>query len=164
MYKIFLISLFVALFSIIRAQTINYSSIQKEINSTFPEIDFSNKLLVVSIWNSADITSREMNKEINRAYEMYKGAKFTNGLNGIVYISISSDNNEMQYSICMKKDSNAYQYTICDFKSFLQNSKLFNMELDPSIKNLTFNANGLLIYQNLATNQIFKSFNALLTR
>lgn len=164
MYKIFLISLFVALFSIIRAQTINYSSIQKEINSTFPEIDFSNKLLVVSIWNSADITSREMNKEINRTYEMYKGAKFTNGLNGIVYISISSDNNEMQYSICMKKDSNAYQYTICDFKSFLQNSKLFNMELDPSIKNLTFNANGLLIYQNLTTNQIFKSFNALLTR
>lgn len=164
MYKIFLISLFVALFSIIRAQTINYSSIQKEINSTFPEIDFSNKLLVVSIWNSADITSREMNKEINRTYEMYKGAKFTNGLNGIVYISISSDNNEMQYSICMKKDSNAYQYAICDFKSFLQNSKLFNMELDPSIKNLTFNANGLLIYQNLTTNQIFKSFNALLTR
>lgn len=164
MYKIFLISLFVALFSIIRAQTINYSSIQKEINSTFPEIDFSNKLLVVSIWNSADITSREMNKEINRTFEMYKGAKFTNGLNGIVYISISSDNNEMQYSICMKKDSNAYQYTICDFKSFLQNSKLFNMELDPSIKNLTFNTNGLLIYQNLATNQIFKSFNALLTR
>lgn len=164
MYKIFLISLFVALFSIIRAQTINYSSIQKEINSTFPEIDFSNKLLVVSIWNSADITSREMNKEINRTFEMYKGAKFTNGLNGIVYISISSDNNEMQYSICMKKDSNAYQYTICDFKSFLQNSKLFNMELNPSIKNLTFNTNGLLIYQNLATNQIFKSFNALLTR
>ena len=164
MYKIFLVSLFVALFSIIRAQTINYSSIQKEINSTFPEIDFSNKLLVVSIWNSADITSREMNKEINHTYEMYKGAKFTNGLNGIVYISISSDNNEMQYSICMKKDSNAYQYTICDFKSFLQNSKLFNMELNPSIKNLTFNTNGLLIYQNLTTNQIFKSFNALLTR
>ena len=164
MYKIVLISLFIGVFLNIEAQTINYASIQKEIISTFPNINFSNKLLVVSIWNSADITSREMNKEINRTYEMYKGAKFTNGLNGIIYISISSDTNEMQYSICMKKDLNAYQYTICDFKSFLQNSKLFNMELDPSIKNLTFNTNGLLIYQNLATDQIVKSFNALLTR
>jgi hypothetical protein len=164
MYKIVLISLFVVLFSTIKSQNINYSSIQKEIKSTFPEIDFSNKLLVVSIWNSSDITSREMNKEINRTYELYKGAKFKDGLKGIVYISISSDTNEMQYSICMKKDSNTYQYVICDFKSFLQNSKLFNMELSPFIKNLTFNTNGILIYQNLPSDQIFKSFNALLTR
>jgi hypothetical protein len=164
MYKIVLISLFIVLFSNIKAQTINYTSIQKEIKSTFPEIDFSNKLLVVSLWNSADITSREINKEINRTYEVYKGAKFKDGLKGIVYISISSDYDEMQYSICMKKDANYYQYSICDFKSFSQNSKLYNMEFIPTINNLTFNSNGVLIYQNLPVDQIFKSFNALLTR
>lgn len=164
MYKVLIICLFTVFSSSIKAQIINYESIQKEIKTTFPEIDFSNKLLVVSIWNLEDITSREMNKEINRTYELYKAAKFKDGLKGIVYISISSDNNEMQYSICMKKDSNVYQYTICDFKSFSQHSKLNNMELNPSLKNLTFNANGILIYQNLQTDQIFKSFNALLTR
>jgi len=164
MFKIVLISLFIVLFFNIKAQTINYSYIQKEIKSTFPEIDFSNKLLVVSVWNSAESISREINKEINRTYDLYKAAKFKGGLKGIVFVSISSDSNEMQYSICMKKDANNYQYSICDFKSFSQNSKLYNMGLIPTFNNLTFNNNGELIYQNLHVDQIFKSFNALLTR
>ncbi len=164
MCKSLLISLFVIVFASFKAQNINYPSIQKEIKSAFPEIDFSNKLLVLTIWNSKDITSREMNKEMIRVCEIYKNAKLKDGIKGIVFVSFSSDDNEMQYSICMKKDNNNYQYSICDFKSFSNNSKLFKMEVNQSIKNLTFNNNGVLIYQNLETVHIFKSFNALLTR
>ena len=105
-----------------------------------------------------------MNKEMIRVCEIYKSAKLKDGIKGIVFVSISSDDNEMQYAICMKKDNNNYQYSICDFKSFSNNSKLFKMEVDQSIKNLTFNNNGVLIYQNLETDHIFKSFNTLLTR
>ena len=164
MCKSLLVSLFVIVFANLKAQNINYPSIQKEIKSTFPEIDFSNKLVVLTIWNSKDLTSREMNKEMIRVCEIYKSAKLKDGIKGIVFVSISSDDNEMQYAICMKKDNNNYQYSICDFKSFSNNSKLFKMEVDQSIKNLTFNNNGVLIYQNLETDHIFKSFNTLLTR
>lgn len=162
--KLSFVILFFFTFLKVNGQNNNYASIQKEITSTFPEINFSNKLLVLSIWNSNDLNSREMNKEIQRVYTIYQGAKLKDGLKGVVFVSISSDNNELQYSICRNKDLNTYNYSICDFKGYDKNSKLFNMSLDNNIKNIVYNSKGILVYQNLETDKIFKSFNSLLTR
>ena len=63
-----------------------------------------------------------------------------------------------------EEELNTYNYSICDFKGYIKNSKLFNMSLDKNIKNIVFNSKGILVYQNLETDKIFKSFNSLLTR
>ena len=53
---------------VMHSQMIDYTAIRKVISETYPEIDFSNKLLAISVWNSTDKTSRDMNTELHRTY------------------------------------------------------------------------------------------------
>lgn len=163
MKNFFLIS-FLVLTSFLKSQTIDYVSIKKIIAETYPEIDFTNKLLALSVWNSSDVISRTNNKEFLRTYKVYKDARLLGGLKGVVFISINSDNNEMNFNIAEKKDSLIHSYIIKDFKAYLPESKLTRMKFDKKIQNLVFDTNGKLIYQNLETSLIFKSFNNLITR
>lgn len=163
MKKLILIP-FLLLSFVIHSQTFDYTAIRKVISETYPEIDFSNKLLAISIWNSTDKTSREMNTEFHRAYTVYKDAKLSGGLKGVVFISISNDTDEMNFKIAEKKDAFSFPFTLCDFQSYNLNSKISKMKLDKSITNVVFDSDGKLIYTNLQTEAIFKSFNALITR
>ena len=149
---------------VMHSQTIDYTAIRKVISETYPEIDFSNKLLAISVWNSTDKTSREMNAELHKTYTVYKDAKLSGGLKGVVLISISSDTDEMNFKIAEKKDALHFPFTLCDFKSYNLNSKLSQMKLNKNITNVVFDSNGNLIYTNLQTEGIFKSFNTLITR
>ena len=149
---------------VMHSQTIDYTTTRKVISETYPEIDFSNKLLAISVWNSTDKTSREMNAELHKTYTVYKDAKLSGGLKGVVLISISSDTDEMNFKIAEKKDALHFPFTLCDFKSYNLNSKLSQMKLNKNITNVVFDSNGNLIYTNLQTEGIFKSFNTLITR
>ena len=149
---------------VMHSQMIDYTAIIKVISETYPEIDFSNKLLAISVWNSTDKTSREMNAELHKTYTVYKDAKLSGGLKGVVLISISSDTDEMNFKIAEKKDALHFPFTLCDFKSYNLNSKLSQMKLNKNITNVVFDSNGNLIYTNLQTEGIFKSFNTLITR
>ncbi len=163
MKKIALIS-FLLFSLIIKSQTIDYAAIKKAVVSSYPEIDFNNRLLIISVWNSTDVLSRDMNKEFYRTYQVYRNAKLTGGVKGVIFISISNDTNEMNFKIAEKKDGLNYEFTMSDFKGYVSNSKLANMQLDKSISNIVFDTNGKLVYQNLETTTIFKSFNTLITR
>lgn len=163
MKKLVLLSLLFLSFAM-HSQTIDYTAIRKVISETYPEIDFSNKLLAISIWNSTDKTSREMNTELHKTYTVYKDAKLSAGLKGVVFISISNDTDEMNFKIAEKKDALHFPFTLCDFKSYNLNSKLSQMKLGKNITNVVFDSNGNLIYTNLQTEAIFKSFNTLITR
>lgn len=156
-----LLSLFV--FSA-KAQEINYFSIKKVITETFPDIDFNNKLLAVCVWNSQNALSREQNKEFNRTYNVYKGARLKGGLKGVVFVSVSSDDNKTNFDIAIQKDGLTYDYTLCDFKGYELNSKLNNMILNTSLNNMVFDTYGALILNNLSTETIYTSFNNLITR
>ena len=149
---------------VMHSQTIDYTAIRKVISETYPEIDFSNKLLAISVWNSTDKTSRDMNAELIKTYTVYKDAKLSGGLKGVVLISISSDTDEMNFKIAEKKDALHFPFTLCDFKSYNLNSKLSQMKLNKNMTNVVFDSNGNLIYTNLQTEAIFKSFNTLITR
>lgn len=149
---------------VMHSQTIDYTAIRKVISETYPEIDFSNKLLAISVWNSTDKTSRDMNAELHKTYTVYKDAKLSGGLKGVVLISISSDTAEMNFKIAEKKDALHFPFTLCDFKSYNLNSKLSQMKLNKNMTNVVFDSNGNLIYTNLQTEAIFKSFNTLITR
>lgn len=147
-----------------KAQDVNYTSIREVITESFPEIDFSNKLLAISVWNADNKESRDQNKEYYRAYQTYQNAKLKGGLKGVVFISISSDQVKTLYDITKQKDLGLYNYALCDFNSYNQNGKLNRMGIKKEQTNLVFDSNGNLVYQNLTTDIIFKSFNLLITR
>lgn len=164
MYKLFLVCLMSIFCFHVNGQDLNLASIQQEVKLAFPETDFTDKLIVVTVWNSESASLREMNKEMIRVYNFYKGAKFKDGLKGIIFLSLSSDVNELQHLICLKKDFNDFKYSLCDFKGFATNSILSKININPTLKNAVFNCKGTLIYQNIDTESIYKSLNALLTR
>jgi hypothetical protein len=163
MKKFFLIPFLLLSFAI-HSQTFDYTAIRKVISETYPEIDISNKLLAISIWNSTDKMSRDMNAELHRTYTVYKNAKLSGGLKGVVFISISNDTDEMNFKIAEKKDALNFPFTLCDFQSYHLNGKLSKMKLNKNITNVVFDSSGKLIYTNLQTEVIFKSFNTLITR
>jgi hypothetical protein len=135
-----------------------------ELKANYPEIDFSNKLLVINHWNSNDPASRENHKELNRICKIYEGAKLKGGLKGIVFVSISSDTEEIPYSICLKKDGINTRFLMCDFKAFSLNSTLSKLGFTNEVKNVIFDSNGILLNKNIETDQIYSMFNSLLTR
>lgn len=162
--KSFLITIILFIGVSVKSQEISALTIKKVITESFPEIDFSNKLLAICVWNSQDASSREQNKEFNRTWETYKHARLKGGLKGVVFISISSDDNKMNLDIATQKDGLTNEYSICDFKGYETKGKLNSMDLKSNTKNIVFDNNGELIYNNLSTETIFKSFNSLITR
>lgn len=164
MFKIVVTSFLTILSCQLSSQNLNYNMINIELKANYPEIDFSNKLLVINHWNSTDPVLRESNKEFSRVCKIYEGAKLKGGLKGIVFVSISSDTEEIPYSICLKKDGINTRFLMCDFKAFSLNSKLSKLGFTNEVKNVIFDSNGILLNKNIETNQIFSTFNSLLTR
>lgn len=164
MHKFIATSFLIILSFQLSSQTLNYNMIHNELKANYPEIDFSNKLLVINHWNSNDPVLRESNKEFSRVCKIYEGAKLKGGLKGVVFISISSDNEEITYSICLKKDNINTRFLICDFQAFSSNSKLSKLGFTNEVKNVVFDDNGILLNKNIETNQIYSTFNSLLTR
>lgn len=164
MVKNFLVFLFLFLSVHFFAQEANYGNIISTLKVQYPEIDFNEKLVSVIVWNSKDVQSREMNKEMYRVWQIYQEAKLTGGHKGVIFISISSDLEETPYTIARNKDLNKYSFSICDFKSFHKGGKLAQMGFSKPNSNVVYDSNGKLIFSNLATEDIFKSFNHLITR
>jgi hypothetical protein len=146
------------------SQNSDYSKIASKIQSEFPEINLTNKILIISVWSSSDVSSRDMNKEFLRTYKMYQYARLSGGLKGVVFISISSDTDKLNYEIALKKDLGDYPYSICDLKALETTSILSYINIDNSLKNLVFNSNGELITKDISTDNIFITFNKLTTR
>lgn len=161
-------NLYILIFSIIsffaNSQTVDYSILRKSISESYPEIDFSNKLLAISVWSSSDVISREVNKEYYRTWQAYQGAKLKGGLKGLIFISISTDTKEINFKIASKKDLENYAFTICDYLSYDSKGVLAEMTLGKNIQNIVFDANGNLIFKNLDSKEVFNSFNNIMTR
>lgn len=145
-------------------QSIDYNKITSVLQAKFPEINFNNKLLTITVWSSSDAESREMNKEMLKTYKTYQGARLSGGLKGMIFISISTDNQEVNYTIATKKDLDNYEYVLCDFNSFEKIGLLSELGIDSSVKNMVFNTSGTQLFKNIETNQIFITFNKLTTR
>lgn len=155
----FICALFVA-----KAQQPNYTAIQQLVLAANPEIDFSNKLLAVCVWQSDNKQSREQNKEFVKTYETYRQARLKGGLKGVVFVSISSDDNKTTFDIATQKDAITSSVTLCDFNAYSTNGILKKLNFDTTLTNVVFDNKGNLIYKNLSTENIFKSFNYLITR
>jgi len=164
MYKKIIFVLFVILNGILFGQIPNYSNLVTKIKSSKPDIDLANKILILSIWNSNDASSREMNKEFYKTYKTYQNARLSGGLKGVVFISISSDSEEIKYRIASQKDLSDYPLVFCDYLSFQEQGIINDLNLDYNTKNLIYNSSGELIFTNLENSSIFITFNKLTTR
>lgn len=163
-FKNIILIFFILISGLSFSQTINYSKIVSKITSNHPNLDISNKILIVSVWNSTDASSRDMNKEFFRTYKTYQHAKLSGGLKGVIFISISSDAEELNFKIAAQKDISDYPLVFCDYLSFQEPGMLYDLNISANTKNLIFNSSGELIFSNLETNSIFITFNKLTTR
>lgn len=134
-----------------KAQVNLFKQIKEAIALENPKINFDEKLLALNVWQASDSESREANKEFERMYKIYEFAKLKGGLKGVVVAQLNISDETA--SIILNKDGIV---------------KLIPIKMDigelKSRKNVVFNSNGDLVYENLQSQTIFKSFLNLITR
>ncbi len=134
-----------------KAQVNLFKQIKEAIALENPKINFDEKLLALNVWQASDSESREANKEFDRMYKIYEFAKLKGGLKGVVVAQLNISDETA--SIILNKDGIV---------------KLIPIKMDigelKSRKNVVFNSNGDLVYENLQSQTIFKSFLNLITR
>lgn len=141
--------LLVSLFG--NAQVNLFKQIKDAITLENPKINFDDKLVALNVWQANDIESREANKEFDKMYKIYEFAKLKGGIKGVVIAQLNVTDETA--SIILNKDGVV---------------KLIPIKMDvtelKNRKNLVFSSNGDLVYENLQSQNIFKSFLNLITR
>lgn len=143
--------LFLIISSFGKAQVSLYKQIKDAIQLENPKINFDDKLVVLNVWQASDIESRNANKEFDKMYKTYEFAKLKGGLKGVVIAQLNIT--DQTASIILNKDGIVKLIPV----------KIITNELH-SKKNVVFNSNGDLVYENLLSADIFKSFLNLITR
>lgn len=140
--------------SIVRAQDDLYKKTISLLKQTHPELKLENKLIALNVWQVNSEESRNANKAFEKVYNVYRVAKLKGGLKGVVVIGVNVDNLSPNASIVLNKDGvvNTIQF------KFDEVSEIGN------IQNVIFNSDGVEVYKNLATTDIFPSVQKLITR
>lgn len=160
----FIITLLFFLNTYLIAQEPNqsFNALKQAISRVNPEVDFSDKLVFVSVWKSTDAESREINKEAYRVYRIYEKAKLKNGEKGTVFISLNIDADEHGKTFATGKDGmeTAVVYSDLEVAELLRSK--FNIA-NPQ-NTIVFDKTGSIQYTNLTKEQIFSSIRNLITR
>ena len=139
-----------------------FNELTKIIHDKFPELNISNKLISVCVWSSNDLNSRETNKEYQRLYNIYKDAILKDGRRGMVFISISSDENETYYNIAVQKDGISKNLVFTDLKGAGAGMvQLLGMKNNA---NAIYSSKGELFFKDLNKTNLQSSVVSLLTR
>lgn len=138
------------------SQNPSYNQLVSIISQNLPNVDVSNKILSFVSWSAADATSRDVNKEFDRVGKIYQLAKLTNGSKGTIVVSCSIDNTSTA-TIAFNKDGINFALKInkADF-AFLSNVT--------SNHNVVYDNTGAKIFEDLNQQQVFSSYNSLITR
>lgn len=115
-----------------------------------PSTSLENKLILVAI--SSD-SNKEFNEQFEKTIATYKVAKLKGGYNGVAGFIVVKTTNE---KIAIEKSG--VKNTLVILESEL------NESVSPEVKNIVFNSNGEIVYQNLNKDNIFKSIHQLITR
>lgn len=133
-----------------------YNQLVSIIADKAPNTDISNKVIAFVSWSASDMQSREVNKEFDRVGTIYQVAKLKNGNKGTVVISCNIDNGSVE-AIAENKDGISFSLKINKSEfSFLSNVG--------SNKNIVYDNTGTKVFENLGKEQIFTSYNSLITR
>jgi hypothetical protein len=117
------------------------------------DVDLQNKVMLINIWSTQNMDSRECNKAADKTMKTYQYAKLKGGARGMVVFDICIDNVGNSIQLTRQKDGIKFMIEIPYDKtsSFKEG-------------NYTFDSNGKLITQNTQSAQIFESIHQLITR
>lgn len=129
--------------------------------SLFPDLNLENKILFINVWQSANIDSRENNKEFLRVSNIYKEAKLKNGLKGVTFINLSIDKDTYMWMISIKKDGIVSEYNLENSTGKYDSlAKLFG----DYPGNVVVGNDATIIAKDIKKENCFKTFSSLITR
>ena len=140
----------------------SFDELKQTVAKLNPQVDFSNKLVFVSVWKSTDFESREINKEAYRVYKIYKQAKLKNAENGVVFISINLDTDSQNRILAVGKDGIEESLVYSDDQ--LINLVQSGFNLSATQNTIVIDKTGAIQNTNMPKDQIFPSLRNLITR
>lgn len=119
-----------------------------------------NKLIAVNVWSAENRSSRNLNAEFDKAAKVYEYAKLKGGLYGIIGVSFSLDQDQVNVDVTLKKDG------ITKLISFsVKDAGLAQiLGSKPAGYNIVFDRDGAVVYEDLKEGTVFSSINQLITR
>jgi hypothetical protein len=144
------------------SQADTYNQIIYFLHQSHPEISTDNRMIALCVWSSDNIPSRETNKAFGEAYHAYQGAILKDSRKGMIFISISSDTDEMTYSIAVRKDGIKEGIVYCDFKG-PGDGLIKSLNLDGA-SNVVYSGKGGLLFKNADQSSIKSLIAGLLVR
>jgi hypothetical protein len=139
-----------------------FTALKQAVIKINPEVDFTNKLVFISVWKSSDFESRELNKEAFRVYKIYKDAKLKNGEKGTVFISLNLDHDDQITEITTRKDSLDKEVIYTNLALLEELKSRYNLQA--ANNTILIDKTGDVKYTNLSKDQIFISLRNLITR
>lgn len=140
----------------LHAQNPTYSQLVSVISAKLPGADVSNKIISFVSWSATNTQSREVNKEFNRVGAIYQGAKLRNGSKGTIVISCNVDDPSTA-TIAANKDG-------ITFSTKINRSEFNFLTAIPANANVVYDNTGAKVYENLTQQNVFISYNQLITR
>ncbi len=116
MKKLYILLFVIAGLNMLSQDEATYAKLITFIHQQHPDMVTDNKLIVVCVWSSSDIGSRETNKELVQLHNTYQGAVLKDSRKGMILVSLSSDQDEVTYQIAVKKDNIQNCIVYSDFK------------------------------------------------
>jgi hypothetical protein len=126
-----------------------YLEIKEKLFKEHPELQTTNKLIVVNVWSANDSKSREANISLNKAATVYNSAKLKGGLKGMIGVTICKDEGPGS-NVILAKDNVTKTVSISG-------------DHVPSMNNIIFDSQGNVIAQNI-TGDIYSEVQKLITR
>lgn len=143
----------------LKSQTSDYISLTSFIQSGLKE-KITDKIIVVNFWSINDKSSRDANLDLNSTVSIFKDAKLKGGFKGVIGITICMDNDEVGAGITLKKDGvnslinvNSSELSLVSF-----------IKSKSASKNIAYDSNGLVVFENIQNVTFLNSIRNLITR
>jgi len=132
-----------------------YTAVLNAVHERYPEIQTEQRLIAVNFWSSSDQESREVNKALNKNYNIYKFARLKGGRHGLIAVAVNFSTDPGEAVITVRKDGAKDILTLTGPDLALDSAPF---------KNAVFDSEGKQVYTNLASGEVFNKINQLLTR
>jgi hypothetical protein len=155
MKRILILLIFICTANFSKAQSVLFEKVKQEIADKYPGLNTDQKLIAVNFWSMNDPESRERNRVFNRNYNTYKFAKLIGGRYGMLAVAVCIDEEGTEPRIAINRDG-AKDLLILD--AAVAGPEILRF------KNIIFDAEGNIVYKDLAVDEIPASINKLITR
>lgn len=140
--------------SFTKAQTGLFNKVKLLLQQTHPEIALDNKLIAINVWQLSDMRSRELNKDFEKAAQVYQVAKLKGGTKGLIVVCVNRDHLTAEAVVAMSKDGIVRSVSL----------SLDELSEAAAIKNIVFDMYGNEVYADLENGQAYPSIQKLITR